>query len=156
MVKWRKATMGHKWFPFQSRTFRLIYRFSQAKKRSSHFFLPARLKGTTPCPGQDQNPGRPTRSPVHWPLDYWTKPVVACLRYSWPCMLKLVPCTVVQSYIQIFSAWWVTTILYNYGASLCELRYKRDTCITYHMVSERFTEHNSISIWGVQHSSTSI
>ena len=30
--------------------------------------------------------------------------------------------TVVWSYIQIFSAWWVTTILYNYGATLCELR----------------------------------
>ena len=25
---------------------------------------------------------------------------------------------VVQSYNQIFSAWWVTTILYNYGATL--------------------------------------
>ena len=23
-----------------------------------------------------------------------------------------------------FLAWWVTTILYNYGATLCELRYK--------------------------------
>ena len=32
--------------------------------------------------------------------------------------------TVVWSYIQIFSTWWVTTILYNYGATLCELRYK--------------------------------
>ena len=30
--------------------------------------------------------------------------------------------TVVRLYIQIFSAWWVTTtILYNYGAMLCEL-----------------------------------
>ena len=33
--------------------------------------------------------------------------------------------TVVWSYIQIFSTWWVTTILYNYGATLCELRYKK-------------------------------
>ena len=32
--------------------------------------------------------------------------------------------TVVWSYIQIFSTWWVTIILYNYGATLCELRYK--------------------------------
>ena len=24
-----------------------------------------------------------------------------------------------------FSTWWVTTILYNYGATLCELRYKK-------------------------------
>ena len=32
-------------------------------------------------------------------------------------------CMVVQSYIQIFSAWWVTTILYYYGAVLSELHY---------------------------------
>ena len=32
--------------------------------------------------------------------------------------------TVVRSYIQIFSTWWVTIILYNYGATLCELHYK--------------------------------
>ena len=38
-------------------------------------------------------------------------------------MLKVAPCTVVRSYNQIFSAWWVTTILYSYGATLCELRY---------------------------------
>ena len=31
--------------------------------------------------------------------------------------------TVIRSYIQIFSAWWETTILYNYVATLCELRY---------------------------------
>ena len=35
----------------------------------------------------------------------------------------LYSCTVVQSYIQIFLAWWVTTILYNYGATLCKLRH---------------------------------
>ena len=40
-------------------------------------------------------------------------------------MLKVAPCTVVRSYIQIFSAWWVTAILYNYGATLCELRYNK-------------------------------
>ena len=37
-------------------------------------------------------------------------------------MSKVAPCTVARSYIQIFSAWWVT-ILYNYGATLGELRY---------------------------------
>ena len=26
------------------------------------------------------DPGRPTRSPVHWPLDYWTKPWRWCAR----------------------------------------------------------------------------
>ena len=49
---------------------------------------------------------------------------LACLWYSWPCISKVAPCTVVQSYIKIFLAWWVTTILYNYGATLCELCYK--------------------------------
>ena len=49
---------------------------------------------------------------------------LACPRYSWPRMLKVAPCTVVPSYIQTFSASWVTTNLYNYGATLCELRYK--------------------------------
>ena len=38
-------------------------------------------------------------------------------------MLKVAPCTVGGTVVQIFSAWWVTTILYNYGATLCELRY---------------------------------
>ena len=35
--------------------------------------------------------------------------------------------TVVRSYgraSKFFSAGWVTTILYNYGATLCELRYQ--------------------------------
>ena len=36
---------------------------------------------------------------------------------------------VIQSYTQIFSAWWVTTILYNYGAMLCELRYYKAACV---------------------------
>ena len=30
----------------------------------------------------------------------------------------------VRSYNQIFLAWWVITILYNYGATLCKLCYK--------------------------------
>ena len=49
-----------------------------------------------------------------------------CQWYSWPRMLKVarytVGRTVVRSYISIFSAQWVITILYNYGATLCELR----------------------------------
>ena len=43
---------------------------------------------------------------------------LACLWYSWPRMLKVAPCTVVQSYNQIFLAWWATTILYIYGATI--------------------------------------
>ena len=42
-------------------------------------------------------------------------------KVNWPRMLKVAPCTVVRSYIQIFSAWWVTTILYNYGATRAPL-----------------------------------
>ena len=49
--------------------------------------------------------------------------VLACPQYSWPRMSKVAPSTVVRSYNRIFSAGWVTTILYNYGATLCELRY---------------------------------
>ena len=54
---------------------------------------------------------------------------LACLWYSWPRMLKVAPCRSygrmgVRSYNQIFLAWWVTTILYNYGATLCKLCYK--------------------------------
>ena len=52
---------------------------------------------------------------------------LVCPWYSWPCMLKVAPCyscMVVQLYIQIFSAWWVTTILYNYGATQALLWYK--------------------------------
>ena len=49
--------------------------------------------------------------------------VLACPQYSWPRMSKVAPCTVVRSYNRIFSAWWFTTILYNFGATLCELRY---------------------------------
>ena len=34
-------------------------------KSGARIFFPARLKGTTPCPGQNKNLGRPTRSQVH-------------------------------------------------------------------------------------------
>ena len=50
-------------------------------------------------------------------------------RYSWPRMLKVAPCTVIRSYGRTvvhpnFFGKWVTTVLYNYGAMLCELCYK--------------------------------
>ena len=50
---------------------------------------------------------------------------LACPQYSWPHMFKVAPCTVVWSYNQIFSAWWVTTILHNYGATLCKFRHDK-------------------------------
>ena len=44
-------------------------------------------------------------------------------------MLKVAPCTVIRSYGRTvvhpnFFGKWVTTVLYNYGAMLCELCYK--------------------------------
>ena len=50
--------------------------------------------------------------------------VLACPWYSWPHMLKVAPCAVIRLYVHPnFLAWWVTTTLYNYGATLCELHY---------------------------------
>ena len=53
-------------------------------------------------------------------------------------MLKVAPCTVVRSYIQIFSARWVTTILHNCGATLCELRYNLLFCYLRHCCEVEF------------------
>ena len=81
-------------------------------------------------------PGLEPRSSDLEPSALTTEPpdkamALACLWHSWPRMLKA-PCMVirsygrmgVRSYNQIFLAWWVTTILYNYGAMLCKLCYK--------------------------------
>ena len=94
-------------------------------------------------------PGLEPRSSDSEPSALTTGPLdkamaLACLWYSWPRMLKVAPCTVirsyghtvvrsygrtvvrsyghmgVRSYNQIFLAWWVTTILYTYGATLCK------------------------------------
>ena len=79
----------------------IISRFSQALKRSSHFFFPVRLKGTTPYPGK---PGSSDSEPSALTTGLLEKAVaLACPRYSWPRMLEVAPCTVVRSYIQIFS-----------------------------------------------------
>lgn len=40
----------------------------------------------------------------------------------WICHIEQSACS--MSYNQIFSAWWVITILYSYAATLRELRYK--------------------------------
>ena len=59
-------------------------------------------------------------------LIFWCKKHLVLKIMSLPCMLKVAPCTVgltvVRSYNQIFSAWWVTTISYNYEAMLRALR----------------------------------
>ena len=72
---------------------------------------------TLPWPGLE--PGLSNSEPSALTTGLLNKAVaLACLRYSWPRKLKVAPCTVVWLYIQIFSAWWVTTSLYNYGAML--------------------------------------
>ena len=92
----------------------IIYRFSQALKWSSHFFSrTSQGDNALPRPGlepglSDSEPSAPTTGL----LDKAVALALACLQYSWPRMLKAAPCMVVRSYNQIFSAWWVTTILY--------------------------------------------
>ena len=61
-------------------------------------------------------PGSSDSKPIALTTGLPNKAVASmCPRYSWARVLKVAACTVVRSYIQIFSAWWVTTILYNYG-----------------------------------------
>ena len=109
------------WFQFPWIT--LIHRLSQAQKRSSHFFSRT-SQGHNAFPWPGVEPGSSDSEPSALTTGLLDKAVaLACPQYSWPRMLKVAPYTVVRSYNQISSAWWVTTILYNYGATLCELRY---------------------------------
>ena len=96
---------------------------AKPKSGTRTFFFPARLKGTMPCPGR-------TRT---WVVrlgaqctDHWTTeqshgigmPAVQLTMHVKSSTLY--GRTVVRSYIQIFLAWWVTSILFNYGAMLCQ------------------------------------
>ena len=118
----------------------LIYRFSQAIKSELTFFFPRMSQGHNTLTRPGLEPGLSNSEPSALTTGLLYKAVaLTCPRYSWPCMLKVTPCTVVQSYsctvlqlysltvvqsyIQIFSARWVTTIFYNYGATLCKLCY---------------------------------
>ena len=90
----------------------------------SFFFFSRTSRGHNALPRLGLEPGLSDSEPSALTTGLLDKAVaLAYPRYSWPSMLKVAPCTVVRSYIQIFSAWWVATILYNYGATLCELRY---------------------------------
>ena len=94
-------------------------------KSGACIFFSRTSQGHNALPRPGLEPGSSDSEPSALTTGLLNKAVaLACPRYSWPRMLKVAPCTVVRSYIQIFSAWWVTTILYNYGATLCELRYK--------------------------------
>ena len=131
----------------------ITHRFSQALKRSSHFFSrTSQEHNALPRPGLE--PGSSDSEPSTLTTGLLNKVVaLACPRYSWPRMLKVAPCmvirsygrTVLRSYIQIFSAWWVTTVLYNYGATLCELRYQYKYCliktIKHNLAFLYFSEH---------------
>ena len=91
----------------------IIYRLSQARSHVS-----------TTCPGlSDSEPSALTTGLLD------KAAALAYPRYSWPRMLKVAPCTVIRSYGRTvvhpnFFGKWVTTVLYNYGAMLCELCYK--------------------------------
>ena len=100
-------------------------------------------------------PGLEPRSSDLEPSALTTEPpdkamALACLWHSWPRMLKVAPCMVIRSYSrmgvrsynQIFLAWWVTTILYNYGATLCKLCYKS----YFFIVNQKLTKWSSQEI----------
>ena len=64
----------------------IIYRFSQAWKRSSHFF--SQLEPRSP----DSKPSTLTTGLLNKAV------ALVYLRYSWPCMFKVASCAVVWSY----------------------------------------------------------
>ena len=104
---------------------RIIYRFSQAYKWSSHLFFFLHISRAQALPQPGLEPGSSDSEPSALTTGLLDKAVALAYPWnSWPRMLKGAPCTVVRSYNQIFLAWWVITILYNYGATLCKLRYK--------------------------------
>ena len=93
-------------------------------KSRARIFLSCTSQGHNALPRPGLKPGLSDSEPSALTTGPLNKAMaLVCLRYSWPCMLKVASYTVVLSYIQIFLAWWVTTILYNYGATLCELHY---------------------------------
>ena len=85
-----------------------------------------------PWPGLE--PGSSDSEPSALTTGLLNKAVaLACPRYSRPRILKVAPCMVVRSYGRtvvrsygrtvVRYVWVTTTILYNYGAMLCEFRY---------------------------------
>ena len=80
------------------------------------FFFSRTSQGQNALPRPGLEPGSSDSKPSALTIGLPNKAVaLMCPRYSRPRVLKVAPCTVVRSYIQIFSARWVTTILYNYG-----------------------------------------
>ena len=81
----------------------------------------------------------PSPSPFHYVMAKWV-PVVQLAAHAKSSTLygrtvvRSYGRTILRSYNQIFSAWWVTTFSYNYGATL-ELRYKNSAYyLTIHSV----------------------
>ena len=112
--------------PSLQRPIQAFLNIDSAKPKSGAcIFFSCTSQGHNALPRPGLEPGLSDLEPSALTTGLLDKAVaLVCLWYSWPRMLKVAPCMVVQLYIQIFSAWWVTTILYNYGAMLCELRYK--------------------------------
>ena len=76
----------------------IIYRFGQAKKRSSHFFFHT-SQGHNTLPWPVLEPESSNSEPSALTTGLLDKAVaLVCPWYSWPRMLKVAPCTVVQSY----------------------------------------------------------
>ena len=112
--------------PSLQRPIQAFLNIDSAKPKSGAcIFFSCTSQGHNALPRPGLEPGLSDLEPSALTTGLLDKAVaLVCLWYSWPRMLKVAPCMVVQLYIQIFSAWWVTTILYNYRAMLCELRYK--------------------------------
>ena len=86
----------------------LIYRFSQAIKSELTFFFPRMSQGHNTLTRPGLEPGLSNSEPSALTTGLLYKAVaLTCPRYSWPCMLKVTPCTVVQSYsctvLQLYS-----------------------------------------------------
>ena len=91
----------------------IIYRFGQAKKRSSHFFFHT-SQGHNTLPWPVLEPESSNSEPSALTTGLLDKAVaLACPWYSWPRMLKVAPCMVVQSYGR--------TVVQSYGHTVVQL-----------------------------------
>ena len=80
-------------------------------KSRARIFFSRTSQGHNALPQPGLEPGSSNSEPSALTTGLLNKAVkLVCPWYNWPGMLKVALCTVVRSYIQIFSAWWVTTI----------------------------------------------
>ena len=82
---------------------------AKPKSRARIFFYSRTTKGHNALPRPGLEPGSSDSEPSALTTGLQDKTVaLACPRYSWPRMIKVAPCTVVQLYIQIF---WLDGLL---------------------------------------------